>query len=99
VLRSTPFARLRFSAAGWLRGQRLAVPDQAFAAVFVPVGEHPALDVDAVDDVVVRGRLVGVAVNEGGVAVVAQEIVGRSRLQVGVDMLPVRLRRTLRQRM
>jgi hypothetical protein len=36
--------------------QGLAIPDQAFAAVLVPVGEYPALDMDAVDDVVVRCR-------------------------------------------
>ena len=71
--------------------QRLAIPDQAFAAVLVPVGEHPALDVDAVDHMVMRCCPVGVAVNEGRVTVVTDEIVGGGRLQVGVDEVEVTL--------
>jgi hypothetical protein len=76
---------------GRLRGSALAVPDQVFAAVLVPVGEHPALDMDAIDDVVVRGWLVGVAMDEGGVAVIAQEVVGGGRLQVGRTDCPCAL--------
>ena len=66
--------------------QGLAIPDQAFAAIFVPVGEDPALDVNAVDDMVVLGWLVCVAVNEGRVTVLTQKVIGRRGLQVGVGI-------------
>ena len=47
----------------------LAIPAQAFPSILLPVGHHPAFDMDAVDEVVVLGGEVGVAVDEGGVAV------------------------------
>ena len=56
----------------------LAIPAKAFPSIFLPVGKYPAFDMDAVDEVVVLGGEVGVAVDEGGVTVGAQEVVGGS---------------------
>lgn len=42
---------------------------------------------DAVDEVVVLGGEVGVAVDEGGVGVVAEEIVGGGRRQVFINRI------------
>ena len=43
---------------------------------------HPALDVNAIDHVIVSCRTVRVAVDERGVAICAQEVVGRSGIDV-----------------
>ena len=52
----------------------------------MPVGQYPTFDMNAIDDVVVRRRLVCMAVDEGDVAMVAQEIVGGGGLQVAVGI-------------
>jgi len=57
----------------------------------VPVSQHPAFYVNAIDDVIVRSGLVGVTVDEGGVAMLTQKIIGRSSLQVGVGIVLVAL--------
>ena len=62
--------------------ERFAVPAQDFSAVVVPVGEDPAFDVNAIDQMVVPIRSVGVPVDEGGIAVLAQEVVGRGGVEI-----------------
>ena len=65
-----------------MTGQRCAVPGEILAAIFMPVSQYPAFDVNAVDNVLMCCRLMRMAMNEGGVAVGAQEIVGIARIEI-----------------
>ena len=60
----------------------LSIPAQAFPSILLPISRHPALDTYAINEVVVFGGEVGVAVNEAGVAVGAQEVVGGAGVEV-----------------
>src|SRR5574343_814738 len=65
--------------------QRFAIPDQAIAAVFVPIAQHPALNMDAVYKMVVGSRLVRMAVNHRGVGVIAQQIFRRAGIEIAIN--------------
>lgn len=59
-----------------------SVPNQDCPPIVVPVGQHPALDRETVDQVVMGRWLVGMAVDEGGGAVGANELIGGQRVQI-----------------
>ena len=65
-----------------LAEEAIAIPAEVLATVLVPVRENPSLDVDSVDLMVVGCRVVRMPMNEGGVAMIAQEVVGRSGVEV-----------------
>lgn len=60
-----------------------AVETEKFAAIFVPIRKHPALDRDAVDKVVMRRRSVRMAMNEGGVTMFAEQIFNGFGIEIG----------------
>ena len=62
----------------------LTVPRQIFAMVFAPVGQCPAFHAQAVDPVRMPARTMRVTVDQGGVAVSAEKIVGGRRVEVWV---------------
>ena len=47
--------------AEFMPAQVMTVPGEILAAIFVPVGKYPALHMNAIDNVVVLRRVVGVA--------------------------------------
>lgn len=60
-----------------------AVETEKFAAIFVPIRKHPALDRDAVDKVVMRRRSVRMAMNEGGVTMFEEQIFNGFGIEIG----------------
>lgn len=64
--------------------QGFVILDQVFVVFFMLVGQYLVFDMDVIDDVVVGCWLVCVFMDEGGVVVGVEEIVGGGCLQVGI---------------
>ena len=56
----------------------MSIPAQVLATIFMPVRHHPALDMDAVNDVIMSRRAVRMAMDQAGITVRPQEVTADS---------------------